>query len=83
MVGVQGFDVGAHFGDPGGDKRGRAGGGAGKVAHAVGAAARLVGEFPGRNCGGGFVTGDDGGDVALECVFDFGYAVELAVSLVS
>lgn len=81
MVFVEALDVCAHLVDPGGDGVGCALVGSRQVAHAVGSAARLVGEFPGHDCVGVFVALDDGFDVFLECGLDLGVAVEVVMVL--
>jgi hypothetical protein len=81
VVRVERLDVRAHLVVPRGDQFGGAAcGRAREIAHAVGAAAGFVGEFPGEDCGGVFVSGYEGFDVAFEGGFDLGEAVELVVS---
>lgn len=77
MVRVQRLDVGAHLVDPRREEIRSARVAAWQVAGGVCAAARLVGELPGHDGGGGFVAGDQGLDVALVCGLDLGEAVEL------
>lgn len=77
VVGIDGLDECAHFVDPGRDGVGCAGGAAGEVTHAVGAAAWFVGEFPGEDAGGVGVALDNLPDVVFVGGFDFGVAVEL------
>lgn len=78
VVGVNAFDVRAHLVVPSGDQFGGAVcRRARQVAHAVGAAAGFVGEFPGEDRGRVFVPSHHCFDVAFEGCFDLGEAVEL------
>jgi hypothetical protein len=60
MIWVEGLDVCAHLADPGSDGCGGTVGSTGKVSSSVGAAAGLVGDFPGKNGGGVLVSVHNG-----------------------
>lgn len=78
VVRVDGFDEGGHFLHPGGEGGGVAVVGAAREVAAVGGTASgLVGEFPGHDCCGVTVAGDEGFDVVFVGIFDLGEAVEL------
>lgn len=83
VVGVEKLDVGGNVLDPLEDSLGSAVGGTGEVADTVGAAAGLVGELPGHDCGGVLIAVDEDLDVVLEGGNDLGVGVELRESSVS
>ena len=78
MIAVERLDVRTHLGDPGRKNlRAAVGAAARQVAHAVSAAAGLVGQLPSEDGRRVLVAGHNLLDIALECVLDLGDRVEL------
>ena len=80
MIAVERLDVRTHLGNPGRKNLRAAVGAARQVAHAVGAAAGLVGQLPSEDGRRVLVAGHDLLDIALECVLDLRDRVELDLS---